>query len=402
MGLSVPLTLGLMRIELIGIGVLALVVSRTLSVVATTLLVNIFREDRIAMSYQIIMSFSGLRGAVAFYLALNVSSEFKNLIVTTTIGLIIITIVCFGGTTTWLLKAMAKYFPEDGIFYNEEEELLLRGERGYSDMSESFYDKNFQEDRPRGVSQDKSIGVITRLERIDMDYGRRYLRKEGYVEGWNDFFDNDSQYGGDVQDVKNSVRNNSRLYDDLSNYQASVRHYMECSAANLPYEDRKSVRLSMVSERRNAKPDQSKFLHVNRRRQGVVWEDYSNNLNLSRRGQSLHQAMRQEQMSIMSEPRGFNPGLRGFDAYLHDKNIRLNVPPNVIQIAKLDDISSKGSNGDSKHARNRSKDLVGQPDNRDNKDSDKVADPKSEGSQLLDSTTNLTTDKVKSRPRVTF
>lgn len=100
MGLSVPLTLGLMRIELIGIGVLALVVSRTLSVVATTLLVNIFREDRIAMSYQIIMSFSGLRGAVAFYLALNVSSEFKNLIVTTTIGLIIITIVCFGGTTT--------------------------------------------------------------------------------------------------------------------------------------------------------------------------------------------------------------------------------------------------------------------------------------------------------------
>ena len=93
MGLSVPLTLELMRIELIGIGILALVVSRTISVVATTLLVNIFREDKIATSYQIIMSFSGLRGAVAFYLALNVSSEYKNLIVTTTIGLIIITIV---------------------------------------------------------------------------------------------------------------------------------------------------------------------------------------------------------------------------------------------------------------------------------------------------------------------
>lgn len=107
-------------------------------------------------------------------------------------------------------------------------------------------------------------------------------------------------------------------------------------------------------------------------------------------------------MSIMSEPRGFNPGLRGFDAYLHDKNSRLNVPPTVIQIAKLDDISSKGSNGDSKHARNRSKDVVGQPDNRDNKDSGKAADPKPAGSQLPDSTTNLTTDKAKSRPRVTF
>ena len=338
-----------MRIELIGIGILALVVSRTISVVATTLLVNIFREDKIATSYQIIMSFSGLRGAVAFYLALNVSSEYKNLIVTTTIGLIIITIVWFGGTTTCLLKAMAKYFPEDGIFYNEEEELLLRGERGYSDMSESLYDKNFQEERQRGVSQDKSIGVITRLERIDIDYGRRYLRKEGYVEGWNDFFENDSQYGGDAPDIKNSVRNKGRFYDDLSNYQASVRHYMEWSAANLPYEDRKSVRLSMMSERRNAKPEQSKFLNVNRKRQGVVCEDYSNNLNLSRRGQSLNQAVRQEQMSIMSEPRGFNPGLRGFDAYLYDKNNRLNVPPNVIQISKLDEISSRESNADSKH-----------------------------------------------------
>lgn len=93
MGLSVPLTLGLMRIELVGIGALALVVSRALSVVATTLLVNVFRRDKVAASYQIIMSFTGLRGAVAFYLALNVSSESKNLIVTTTIALIIMTIV---------------------------------------------------------------------------------------------------------------------------------------------------------------------------------------------------------------------------------------------------------------------------------------------------------------------
>lgn len=221
----------------------------------------------------------------------------------------------------------------------------------------------------------------------------------------NEFFDTDSQYGGDVPDIKNSVRGRSRLYDDLSNYQASVRHYMECSAANLPYEDRKSVRLSMASERRNARPEPSAFLHVNRRRQGVVCEDYSNNLNLSRRGQSLHQAVRQEQMSVMSEPRGLNPGLRGFDAYLQDKNSRLNVPPTVIQISKLDDISSKASNADSKHAKHKSNDAPAQPDGSNaahvDSDNSKPAGPKTAGPQS-DSAASLAVDRTKSKPRVTF
>lgn len=46
------------------------------------------------------MSYSGLRGAVAFYLALNVNSEFKDMIIAITISLIIITIIFLGGTTT--------------------------------------------------------------------------------------------------------------------------------------------------------------------------------------------------------------------------------------------------------------------------------------------------------------
>ena len=111
---------------------------------------------------------------MAFYLALNVNSSFKHLIITTTICLIILTIICLGSTTTCLLKAMAKYFPEDGIFYNEEsEDLLVRREQGVSDMSDSLYERNF-EGRERGTSQ-VSMGVITRLEKFDMDYGKKFL-----------------------------------------------------------------------------------------------------------------------------------------------------------------------------------------------------------------------------------
>jgi len=100
MGLSAPILLGNIRYELIGIGIIALIISRTFSVVFTSYFINIFREEKIPASYQAIMSFSGLRGAVAFYLALNVESEYKNLIISTTIGLIIVTIIGLGGTTT--------------------------------------------------------------------------------------------------------------------------------------------------------------------------------------------------------------------------------------------------------------------------------------------------------------
>lgn len=100
MGLSVPMTLATVKFELIGIAIVALLVSRAGSVIITSYFVNIFRKDKIPWSYQAIMSFSGLRGAVAFYLALNVNSEYKHLIITTTIGLIIFTIIGLGSTTT--------------------------------------------------------------------------------------------------------------------------------------------------------------------------------------------------------------------------------------------------------------------------------------------------------------
>lgn len=93
MGLSVPLTIHNVRIELVGIGVVGLLVSRAVSVYVTAYVVNLFKKEKIPTSFQVIMSFSGLRGAVAFYLALNVNSEFKSMIISITISLIILTII---------------------------------------------------------------------------------------------------------------------------------------------------------------------------------------------------------------------------------------------------------------------------------------------------------------------
>ena len=46
------------------------------------------------------MSYGGLRGAVAFYLSLNVNTEYKHLIIMLTICLILFTIIGLGTTTT--------------------------------------------------------------------------------------------------------------------------------------------------------------------------------------------------------------------------------------------------------------------------------------------------------------
>ncbi len=61
------------------------------------------------------MTWGGLRGAIAFYLAMNMNSEYKNLIITTTISLIVFTIIGLGSTTTLVIKLLIKLFPEDKL-----------------------------------------------------------------------------------------------------------------------------------------------------------------------------------------------------------------------------------------------------------------------------------------------
>ena len=65
------------------------------------------------------MTYGGLRGAVAFYLALQVHNEYSSLIITTTISLIVFTVVGLGSTSTPLLIYLNKKFPEDKIFCHE-------------------------------------------------------------------------------------------------------------------------------------------------------------------------------------------------------------------------------------------------------------------------------------------
>lgn len=68
------------------------------------------------------MTWGGLRGAVAFYLALKMNSEYKNLIITTTMSLIVFTIIGLGGTTKPVIRLLVTYFPHHHLLEEEDEE----------------------------------------------------------------------------------------------------------------------------------------------------------------------------------------------------------------------------------------------------------------------------------------
>lgn len=68
----------------------------------------------------IINSFSGLRGAIAYALALHLefSDEKRHVIVTTTLIIVLFTIFCLGGATMPVIKVRLKVFSAVLCFYN--------------------------------------------------------------------------------------------------------------------------------------------------------------------------------------------------------------------------------------------------------------------------------------------
>ncbi|XP_059474261.1 sodium/hydrogen exchanger 8 [Neocloeon triangulifer] len=79
---------------------------RALNIFPLAALVNRFREHKITPKMMFIMWFSGLRGAIAYALALHLEfgEECRSVIVTTTLIIVLVTTLFFGGSTMPLMK----------------------------------------------------------------------------------------------------------------------------------------------------------------------------------------------------------------------------------------------------------------------------------------------------------
>ena len=142
LGISIPLTIINAKPTLILVGIIALLISRFFSVYLTSLLINACKaaKKHIPLSYSLVMTWGGLRGAVAFYLALKMNSEYKNLIITTTTCLIVFTIIGLGSTTKPVIKALLYFFPNDQLLEIGEAEAISKSESMNSEGGEEPMD----------------------------------------------------------------------------------------------------------------------------------------------------------------------------------------------------------------------------------------------------------------------
>nr|XP_004663684.1 sodium/hydrogen exchanger 9 [Jaculus jaculus] len=83
---------------------LAIVVARACNIYPLSFLLNLGRKQKVPWNFQHMMMFSGLRGAIAFALAIrNTESQPKQMMFTTTLLLVFFTVWVFGGGTTPML-----------------------------------------------------------------------------------------------------------------------------------------------------------------------------------------------------------------------------------------------------------------------------------------------------------
>jgi solute carrier family 9 (sodium/hydrogen exchanger), member 6/7 len=117
---------------------LAIFVARLIIIYPLSLLVNLSRKKtaRITWNMQHVMLFSGLRGAMAFALAIrNTSSEARQLILTSTSIIVIVTVVFCGGLTENVIKLFKIKIGID-IDNNTEREKLNKKKELKSNLSE--------------------------------------------------------------------------------------------------------------------------------------------------------------------------------------------------------------------------------------------------------------------------
>lgn len=80
-------------------------IGRAANIYPLSFLLNLGRKPKIPMNFQHMLFFAGLRGAMSFSLAFrNTVSEARQAMLTTTSMIVIVTVICQGGASNFLLN----------------------------------------------------------------------------------------------------------------------------------------------------------------------------------------------------------------------------------------------------------------------------------------------------------
>ncbi|CAG9319246.1 unnamed protein product [Blepharisma stoltei] len=164
LGLSIPLNTRSILWSVISVSILLLLSSRGVVVFLLSPICNYFRIHKINIKHQILIWLSGMRGAVAFSLALSLPTKNPDVIISTTQYLILFTIVILGLMTYPVLRCL-KLRVEDVV-------ITRHGDSIHKDL----YDANSPRD------SDKAVTILERIEEIDKQYIQPVLRKTTVIE----------------------------------------------------------------------------------------------------------------------------------------------------------------------------------------------------------------------------
>jgi hypothetical protein len=146
------------------------------------------------------MTYGGLRGAVAYYLALNLHTPYKDTLTTMTVVLICFTVIGLGSTTNLLLKILNACCKKDKIIVipvDEDEDELLLEDSGDLKSDET-----------------KSEGFFSRLEEWDTNVAQKYLRRGSHISRGSDDKSEVEFDENDLDDASSVVtKRKEALYD---------------------------------------------------------------------------------------------------------------------------------------------------------------------------------------------
>ena len=157
------------EIELIIWAIILCLLGRALNIFPLSYAVNYFREHKISKKMMFVMWFSGLRGAIAYALALHLEfeEEKKRVVVTTTLIIVLFTIIILGGLTMPVMKFM-------------KADKKIRGRRRGSKRTSR---------RPLSLSKTKEMGQAIEAEHLseltEEEYEVNFLNKSnvtGFVK----------------------------------------------------------------------------------------------------------------------------------------------------------------------------------------------------------------------------
>eukprot|EP00294_Goniomonas_avonlea_P005932 CAMPEP_0114563494 /NCGR_PEP_ID=MMETSP0114-20121206/13143_1 /TAXON_ID=31324 /ORGANISM="Goniomonas sp, Strain m" /LENGTH=449 /DNA_ID=CAMNT_0001749351 /DNA_START=497 /DNA_END=1846 /DNA_ORIENTATION=+ len=121
-------------------------IARALNIFPLAGLVNLFRANPIPLKYQVIMWFSGMRGMIAFVLALNVPGDDNPIIVPAVLMIVGISVVVFGGGTLPMMELVDSVADKDDPLKLKAYEALVDERNFFEVLDHRFFMPLFRRD----------------------------------------------------------------------------------------------------------------------------------------------------------------------------------------------------------------------------------------------------------------